>query len=693
MPTGIQTSRQQTLRLATNEVATCKWGVSPKEYDELPNTFQATGSTLHLQEITLQEGLNQYFMACSDLSGNKNTRTPVNLELNAPPTAKIHVTKDDKYSQLAAKTYALKLTTNEPVVPTPSLSISCQGQIISIPLEGSSTEWNGYLKIPDSSLECIAEFSYSAVDNKGVRGSEITDGKLSIISTSKPKTPYGLKAQSQDRKVVVSWSQPQEGIENVDHYNIYRSITGNTDQNNLAYTVQLTTHHDNQAQNNIGYFYKVAAVSKSGIESDLSKEAFVKTDFPEDDAHKLDPEIIELIDSKIKEFDALVSLAEEKVKEYIKATDKSKEIIELTGARSRMELAIENMKLSIGELKAYKNLQASLPDLEQRIGAITQKAEIDKNAVVAQIRMQLLDAREPRASELELTESVNEFLKTALVTDNQKKAYLAEAKQLQERARISKEIWAYELHYLGNNKESGFLVIEDLSIISTDLSDLTLQEWLPRSSTRLSELAFQEQPSDVNAAGPFWKMQSLSKRNIIYLKKSNAFSTALGAEDAPLANALTILLPKLETVLLKEAGTTSGLDTTGKVVAIDSGIKGTGWVLYVAMAFGLLTVILLVYYLRPDQGQNPRSEAVHEFQHDFKGLNVSGLENHVGSGAVQTLIEQARHELSKGDLHAAVVLYNSAKEARSASSIGLLAGFKSNYELNSLYEEILSRLL
>jgi len=69
-------TKQTTISLTTNEVATCKYSTTAGvNYDSMTSTFSTTGNTSHSQLITgLADGNSyKYYVKCSDSYGNKNT--------------------------------------------------------------------------------------------------------------------------------------------------------------------------------------------------------------------------------------------------------------------------------------------------------------------------------------------------------------------------------------------------------------------------------------------------------------------------------------------------------------------------------------------------------------------------------------------------------------------------------------------
>ena len=72
LPAG---TTQATLSLATNEIATCRYGVVPGvAYGNLPFAFTATGGTSHATLVTglVDGGSYTFYVRCQDLAGNAN---------------------------------------------------------------------------------------------------------------------------------------------------------------------------------------------------------------------------------------------------------------------------------------------------------------------------------------------------------------------------------------------------------------------------------------------------------------------------------------------------------------------------------------------------------------------------------------------------------------------------------------------
>lgn len=73
-PTGDIATRVVTLMVTTDETATCRYSTTAgTAYDSMTSTFTTTGGTSHSQSVSgLTNGVKNYYVRCSDSSGNKN---------------------------------------------------------------------------------------------------------------------------------------------------------------------------------------------------------------------------------------------------------------------------------------------------------------------------------------------------------------------------------------------------------------------------------------------------------------------------------------------------------------------------------------------------------------------------------------------------------------------------------------------
>lgn len=92
-------------------------------------------------------------------------------------------------------------------------------------------------------------------------------------SSEAPPPPEGVEAVSGDSEVEVSWS----ATEGAATYNVYRSTAPTEDAsgNPLEGSVTEERHTDLTARNGTTYYYRITAVSESGLEGAPSEEVEV----------------------------------------------------------------------------------------------------------------------------------------------------------------------------------------------------------------------------------------------------------------------------------------------------------------------------------------------------------------------------------------------------------------------------------
>jgi hypothetical protein len=659
-PAGPQTQAQQSLRITTNEPATCKWDVVAGEYDSMQYVFQNTGSTLHEHQITLTEGVNQFFAACKDASQNKNLRITFTAELNRAPSAKVVVDRPLGFEVLKPGTYLLTLTASENLIQAPALSLNCNTRIINVPLQGSGVSWNGYLIVPEEPMDCAAEFSFTGYDTKGTVGYEITEGKLILVDTIKPNAPTGIFAENQDGKVKIGWSH--SGLE-IKRYDVYRSTTGNTDKNGLKYSSTTTSYVDSAVQNKIGYFYRVVAVSHSGMESDLSTEAFVMAENPNLTVFRQSEEILAVVDAKIAELERIYSKIEVQENKYDAASPDELVVMEANDVLPKLEEARTGIQSMLGELRTTREIPITSNELNSRLLVIDSRMNVLLSKVFIGVTIKRKVSFEQSYNQTLFLAVMDEYLKVLQLSAGQKEKFIEAAEQLQESSRVTQTMIEYEVFYENAHSESGLIVVESILMPDAAKQRVVAQEVLPRGRIKLSEIDFQVEPQDINSYGPMWRVNSLPESRIMYKKQDSGGDLGV----------VTVLFPHID-AFLEGAVQNSSSQITGNVVS-DEG-SGPDWILYSTLALGLVLAGLLVYY------------AVSVFMTP----GVSGETNlnpEDEYGKILQMIANSRAALDKNELHNATNLYNSAKDAFTRSKLGAVKKLKVNIELNTLYEDIL----
>ena len=700
-PTSTVNQEQVTLRIHTNEIATCKWSKTNEEYDYLDNQFQTTGATLYEQPLTLLEGINTYYVSCKDQIGNyNNPAITINIELNLPPTASITIEKNDSYKALNQGTYKVSLTTSEPLSKTPLLKLRYSNKIINIPLEGSADNWQGYLIIPNQAGEHIGEFIYTGTDTKGSVGTEITSGKLILIDTTPPPEPKSLRLLNENNKIKLSWEY--EG-EEPHHFNIYRSITGKTDKSDFKTTTPETTYSDADVINKIGYFYRVSAVDKAGNEGPLSEEEFIMTEYQNTTSQfKQDPELLAIINNNINRLEKIVQNLEIKITELEETTDQ--DLLQLINEKdlvTQQKNIKDKIQTLIGELKTYRETRLTKEELNTKIEIINTKIKEYQKDILKQVIIKNKVQAEQLVDENLLQKAIQEYLKNKALTQEQRTTYYSMIRNLQEEVRILQEIISYEIEY--EYKESQRITLIKETLLSPkELKGVLVQEVIPRDVIKVSEIIFRTPPHELNSIGVLWLIRDLDGAEVKY--------TVPGEKDLnQLQRIRTILLYDIDEFISQlSAETNTSTTITGKAIAEKKGEFSITKSILIPLGL-LLIIVLLIYYsvfLKTETSyekeimskvDQQEREALMKIKIPIKDTNsgvvseqqsrVSGSEP--GLDALFTLIQKAYEALEHKDIRTAHQNYSLALSYYSRMNLSVKNRFKANFELNSLREELI----
>lgn len=706
-PTGTLTQEKIILQFYTDEQASCKWGMENKPYTLLDNSFGTTGNTLHEQPLRLEQGINRYYISCKDTSGNYNDPLVLNLELNLAPTASIDVEKNSTYSALRQGLYRLELEASEALSQAPELRMIYGNSAINVPLEGSSSSWNGYLLIPDGVGEQVGEFRFSGKDLKGMPGNEVTSGKLLLIDTSPPSLMPVLKLANEDKKIKLSWSY--EG-EEAHHFNIYRSMTGKTDKSDFYATATASsiTYFDTNITNKIGYFYMVSAVDNAGNEGPLSEEHFLMADFQNTTSFVQEPTILSAINSKISELERKAQDLEIIVSSLESATDQDLVwLINNEDVVASLKEAKGKIQLLIGELKTYRETRIALEELNSKIEVIDAKVSEYAKGIVTGVSIANKVEREQPYSESLLQQAIEAYAPIKGFSEYQVSSYLQEVKSLQQETRRIQQITSYELEYSDGEKKK-VVVVKERIVSPKALQGVVLQEAMPPEAVKISELEFVVEPDDINQLGALWKLSRLEASELAYVINSDK-------ELNLLQEIRTVLLYDADAFLsmMQQFGSSQGqpIDTgqmTGQVAKEASSRLGLNTILLAAGI--ILALSLLAYYFvflksGVEAEQGLEDHLISEEQALISGLKMPGIETALDSrhlvgkdGQNMLVAEQLVNHvqesyvaLERGDLASASQSYSLALGQYSLLKLGLKKRMKVNLHLNALRESILKR--
>ncbi|MBN2052963.1 hypothetical protein JW756_05645 [Candidatus Woesearchaeota archaeon] len=696
IPTGIVTQPQITLKITTDEMAICKWGRINQEYDYIENIFQSTGATLHEQPLQLSEGLNTLYVSCKDQMENKKPTMAINLELNLPPSASISIEKNSSYRALQAGTYKILLAISEPVTQTPSLKLKHSNRLINIPLEGTQQSWNGFLIFASDEGEDIGEFIFSGIDSKGTAGTDITSGKLVLIDTVKPNQPIELKLMNDNNRIRLSWDYIGEEL---DHYNIYRSTTGNTDKSHFKTTANDKTYFDSDVTNKIGYFYRVSAVDKAGNEGDLSEEEFLMTEYQNQTSQfQQEPQILARINEKIIELEKITQGMDVTIARLESTTDESLlEIINEQSIVANQKEVKGKIQSLIGELKTYRETKITFEDMISKVQVIDAKLKSYKAEIITNIELENKIQKEQLSDVSLVQEAINEYLKNKALTESQKIAYYEKTSALQQQVRMTQEIMRYSIEYQ-EVEPVHKVTIKEKFITPSEISGITVQEVVPAGLIKTSEINFINPPVDFNQMGILWSWNDLTNREIKY-------EVNYEGDLNQLQNIRTVLLYNVEDFLRllssEPSTTTQGNANQGQAtgLSIFSGLAGN-WVQNIFLPIALIIIAgLLVYYLfflkTGSLEYSGEQKSVHvsrsfiagqkDYAHPEAGLKFD-------SSVLLLVIQEAYEAIENRDLELATQKYSLALSQYSRVNLSIKDRLKINFEMNTLHDNILNSL-
>lgn len=699
-PTGTVNQAEISLRVSTDELSTCRFGKIHQAYDSLESQFQTTGATLHEQPLKLSQGINTYYIECQDRAGNKNEIIVLNLELNLPPTASISIERNNTYSALSQGTHYLSLTTSKSLSQAPTLKLRIGNRLTNIPLEGSSQSWDGYFIIPSDTGDDVGEFQFEGIDTKGTVGTEITSGKLILIDTTIPLTPTSLKLANENNKIKLTWEYDGEDI---DHYNIYRSTAGNTDKANFKTIAIGKTYLDSDVTNKIGYFYRISAVDKAGNEGLLSDEEFLMTEFQNITSQfKQDPEILAIINSKISELEAVVQDIDVKISRLEETTDQDiLEIVNQEGLVTKQKEIKSKIQTIIGELKTYKETKLTKEEVNAKIAIINTKVDEYYKGIIKEVKLINKVQKEQAPEEGVVQESINEYLKDKILSDDKKETYNKKTKALQEEARIQQELASYEITY--EYKESDkVMLIREAIISSKDLEGVVAQEIIPKDALKVSEITFDTPPANLNRLGAQWTLTNLNNLEITYKIHEEKDLNQLQVIRTVLLYDFEFFLSNLSDSQLNESS-----QVTGKAVSENK--QGFSITKIILIPLGILIIIILLTYyfvfLRTDkmyekdvmmEMDRQEEKVINSINLPNKPINASSAlqigtktNSNQNIAIIHSQIQQAYYELEQGNLDSAYETYSQALSLYLSSKLNLKDRLRANFEMNTLRDHLI----
>ncbi len=623
-PVGVIPTSYMTLEVVTDEDATCKYSTIPGvAYANQQYSFQITGGKSHKVPLqNLVDNFYNYYVRCKDQAGNEvQSDYAVSIEINAPPTAMVSLSKS---SPLSVGTTEVTITTSEPAKPVPSLSYTCKGNSVSVPVTGSGSSWKGYIIVNQPNLNEVCSFSFSSVDLSGNSGSYITGGNIFLIDTQPPDASTSLVAVEQrGLSVKLTWKLPSEEIKN---FNIYRLSDENKDFSHYGTTTR-ASFTDTAVSLGRTYTYRVSAIDEAGNEGPLSEEVSLLTKGISLDA-------VEVPAENSKKPTAAVKLTLADIDKTIAEADSSLDYFNILRTKFKADNGafplllpserIKEAKVLLlkkkEEMGILKNKNPADESIKEEFQAI--KDEIDKvrHTVISDIKTETEESVVVESPKEQLSTVVASYLdkQKPTVSQKEKEEFLLSVKELQSSVAVTATIRNVEITYLNGTREKVVLISKEVKLKENKAKDsssetFSLIEYVPKElASSVDEMILGEDAEVINPDPLLqYSLPETSVFNYTYILKK-------AVDTGAVAKTLTMVVPKITPshVLPATKNDDRSWDflTGNAVVSFVDKIS-----LYdVGITIGILSIVLLfIYSLIYSE-----KEISLKVRHDFPSFNT-----------------------------------------------------------------------
>lgn len=485
-PSGTVTAKNANFVINTNERAHCKFSTNDVTFESMSD-FTITNQHEHTHTLSgLDDGTYTYYYSCRDQLGNTLTTTEHQFIVRLLPTAEIELGDP---SPIRAGKIDVYVTTSRDMQSAPSLTYRLDGDTssIAVPLSGEGTEWSGIMIIPKYENVRIGTYSFSGTDLNGLLGEEITDGKVFVIDTVAPTPPSPLKAISEDNGwVTLTWHSTSEDATS---FNIYRSTS--TEPSYLDYysSTNDSKYIDDDANDKVTYYYRVAGVDESGNVGELSEFVFAtaineKTE-PEVkeeetvEGQVLPPPLIPQVDAAIGQVTTLILSIEAAIEEQ--ASDTRTQVVydsigietQLNGAKAKAEQLKTNLEKQKERYATEEELTSFIDDIMQDV--------LDIQATTpSQIEILEESSFFQTASE-ETVESTSHLIGSETLTEKQLRQYQKLNNAFREVVETKTLVHAVRVTYLDSSSTEKTYITKEISAGGEEFSDITIVEHIPKS--------------------------------------------------------------------------------------------------------------------------------------------------------------------------------------------------------------------
>jgi hypothetical protein len=638
-----------TFSATTDKVCICKYGTSNTDFNSMPYTFTNTNNLVHHTTLSgLSDGNYVYYLKCKSTSAENiaNTET-FSFNVVIKPKASIDIESVSSDTPLKAGTYVVKLTSSEQLVSAPSLYYNFNTDATQrfVTLTGSGTSWSGYMIINSDTPNLVGTFYYSGVDLNNNAGTQITSGQLFLVDTTAPVAPISVEAESQQNGYIkLKWYYDGE---DVNKYNIYRSVSGDPQYVDYLDTTSSKQYIDEDTIEGVTYYYRVAAIDEAGNDGYLSEvmqassirlrnqeiyetQQNLQTNSITPTPQFLDVELASKVDQLITTLENHMLDIDIAKKDLDSVQDPAElKIINLLDLPEKISEAKKGLESTINEAKNLKTKPLSVSELDMKVNKLRMDGIKYKSMVVEDIIINEQSSFDQITQSIDVDDAIEEIVDPGL-SKKILSEYSSKNKQLQDIISVNTDIIIFKIKYLEKDDYDKHTVVKKIVSSSVDLKDIIILETIPKSFERdAKDINFnienQEQPTIVKADPVLrWDASEFNRKELYYMINNHAEMSA--AKETK-----TVVLIK-PTFNLSQTTTDDSDNLLTGFALVDIGEMNFKTI-HLLIFIGILSIIgLSLYYVSLDRkekqlmlnGNNKEHSIDNDFKHTSSKNNIYG---------------------------------------------------------------------
>ncbi|MBN2421977.1 hypothetical protein JXB41_02010 [Candidatus Woesearchaeota archaeon] len=602
------TSEYTNLNVSADEDSECRYSEEDESFNSMTEFEISEERFFSVLLANLSQGENDYYIICKDIVGNEAEKK-INIKVEMQPTCQISLSDSSPVKEGIIK---ITLIPSKQLRAVPSLSYSFTDtptfsrQISLVKYDGF---YIGYMIMEEYTMPKIGVFSFQGYDLNGVIGTEITEGKNFIVDTIKPEavTSFDISTDSQGN-IKLKWYY--EG-EKEHHFNIYRSASPGVNYIHLYDSTINDEYTDDNIEEGIEYFYRIAAVDEASNIGILSAEKSITaakssySDIPKEDIPKY--ETLREYNKTLRELEKIeidinwaeANLNEEKTKESaVEELNLIKKVMDAKSQISKIKNQYENI-----DLNAYTD-----SDLRSQISTTTKLIENLEQTTPHELIVEKKTDYLQSTTESDIDEVVNEITRNLNYSAKQIKQYKEKNYEILDKVKVSSEIKTLTIEYLSGDTDNRIIVRKEVYYESPEsLEKIKIVELIPKTiAADLGSVDVRTPDYVIIKEDPIiaWNIDELSydKFEIKYLILSDDFS-----ESAK--NTKTVVLFRQD-LIKPDSSLVTGFSVFFSKVTPFGILQTLGMFVGIALVIGLL-----LYYL------------VYVKEIDLKGVYFSTLKN------------------------------------------------------------------